>query len=88
PENPALLLFAAWAGVGWWRRGRPLGVPLLAGALLVIVVVVAVMFGLTTPNLGSLHRYRAVLLPFALVLLDWLRMGDGARTMYPRLKKM
>lgn len=75
-ENSALLVLAAWAARGWWRRGRPLGVPMLAGALLLIVVVVAVMFGLTTPNLGSLNRYRAVLLPFTLFLLDWLRVGE------------
>ncbi len=83
-ENAALLLLAAWAVAGWWRRGRPRDLPLLAGALLLIVVVVAVMFGLTTPNLGSLHRYRAALLPFVLVLLDWLRKGTAGFPPAPR----
>ena len=78
-ENAALLAVFAWAGRGWWRRGRPGGLPLLAGALLLIVAVVAVMFGLTTPNLGSLHRYRAGLLPFALFLLDWWRKGGRVK---------
>ncbi len=78
-ENAVILGLFAWAVVGWWRRGRPWGLPLLAGAVLLFVVVVAVMFGLSTPNLGTLHRYRAGLLPFVFFLLDWLRVGAGAQ---------
>jgi hypothetical protein len=74
-ENACLLAFAGWAVVGWWRRGRLFGIPLLASSLGLFVLVIAVMFGLSTPNLGTLHRYRAVLLPFVLFLLDWLRVG-------------
>ena len=83
-ENAALLALFAGAVRGWWRRGRPGGLPLLAGALLLVVAVVAVMFGLTTPNLGSLHRYRAALLPFTLFLLDWLRVGGSVETVLTR----
>ncbi len=76
-ENFVLLLLTAWSVAGWWRRGHTPNIPLLAVALLLLVLTVAVMFGLTTPNLGTLHRYRAVLLPFVLFLLDWLRVGRG-----------
>ena len=79
-ENALLLLLTAWAVWGWWRRGHPFGLPPLAGALLGLVLVVAVMFGLSTPNLGTLHRYRAILLPISLFLLDWLRVGRTVRS--------
>ncbi len=74
-ENAALLLLAAWAVGRWWRRGHPLEVPALAVVVGGMVLTVAVMFGLTTPNLGTLHRYRAILLPFTVFLLAWLARG-------------
>lgn len=74
-ENAALLVLAVVALAGWWGRGRPLGIPVLAGALLAFVLVVAVMLGLSTPNLGTLYRYRIVVLPITLWLLAWLAWG-------------
>jgi hypothetical protein len=82
-ENAVLLLLFGWAVVGWWRRGHPINLPPLAGALLLIVLLVAVMFGLTTPNLGTLFRYRSVLLPFSLFLVDWLRVGSSGAIWSP-----
>lgn len=84
-ENAALLLLAAAALRGWWRRGQPRQLPLLAGALLFFLLIVALMLGLTTPNFGSLHRYRIVLLPFTGWLLDWLRVGGALSSRLPPL---
>ncbi|MDO7852287.1 hypothetical protein [Hymenobacter convexus] len=68
-ENAVLLLLlalAVWALV----RGRgghlPFGVVF---ALSVFCLLLAFLIGITTPNLGSLHRYRSTLLPFLLLLL-------------------
>ena len=35
----------------------------------VFCVLLAFLIGITTPNLGSLHRYRSAMLPFLLLLL-------------------
>ena len=68
-ENAALLLglgLAAWAVV----RGRPGRLPFgLTASLLVFCLVLAFLIGITTPNLGTLHRYRSGLLPYLLLLL-------------------
>ena len=68
-ENAALLLLlglAAWAVV----RGRPGHLPFgLTASLLVFCLVLAFLIGITTPNLGSLNRYRSGLLPYLLLLL-------------------
>ena len=68
-ENAALLVLlavAAWA-VARRRAGRlPFGLTL---GLLVFCVILAFLIGLTTPNLGSLNRYRCALLPYLLLLL-------------------
>lgn len=68
-----LLVLAAWAVV----RGRPGRLPpALVLALLLYCVVLAALIGLSTPNLGTLHRYRAVLLPWLVWLLlqnDYVR---------------
>lgn len=77
-----LLLWAAGAAV----RGRAGQLPpALVLALLLYCVVLAALIGLSTPNLGTLHRYRAVLLPwllwlllqndYARRLLRWLKIG-------------
>ena len=62
-------------------RGRSGHLPFaLVLALLFYCLALAVLLGLTTPNLGTLNRYRAALLPFLLLLLlqndyaaRWLR---------------
>ena len=56
---------------------------LLVLALLLYCLVLAGLIGLSTPNLGTLHRYRAVLLPWLLWLL---LQHDGARRLLRRLK--
>ncbi len=61
-----LLLLALFAVV----QGRPGRLPAaLVLALLLYCVVLAALIGLSTPNLGTLHRYRAVMLPWLLWLL-------------------
>ncbi|WP_310390948.1 hypothetical protein [Hymenobacter sp.] len=68
-ENALLLTLIALAlvAVGRGRAGQlPFGVALALG---VHCLALAVLLGLSTPNLGSLHRYRSGLLPYAVLLL-------------------
>ncbi|GAC1370341.1 MAG: hypothetical protein NVSMB30_08900 [Hymenobacter sp.] len=68
-ENAVLLVLLAVAVVAVWRGkgGRlPFGLVL---ALAVHCLVLALLLGLSTPNLGSLHRYRSGLLPYLLLLV-------------------
>lgn len=68
-ENTVLLALLALALLATARGqgGRlPFG---LVVALVVQCVVLAALLGLSTPNLGSLHRYRSGLLPYLLLLL-------------------
>ncbi|MBC7388891.1 MAG: hypothetical protein H7329_06760 [Opitutaceae bacterium] len=59
----SLAIWAIWRG----RAGKlPFGLVLALG---VHCLALAVLLGLTTPNLGSLHRYRTGLLPYLLLLL-------------------
>ncbi|MCR5886362.1 hypothetical protein LRS06_00955 [Hymenobacter sp. J193] len=79
-ENIVLLVVL---GTGAWAivRGRGGQLPFaLVLVLLFYCLVVAVLIGLTTPNLGTLNRYRVSFLPFLLLLLlqneyvaRWLR---------------
>lgn len=58
---------------GSWRAacGRPGWLPAgLVLALLLYCLVLASLIGLSTPNLGTLHRYRAIVLPW----LIWLSL--------------
>ncbi len=74
-----LLALAATAVV----RGRPGRLPpALVLALLLYCIVLAGLIGLSTPNLGTLLRYRAVLLPWLLWLL---LQNDYARRLLRRL---
>ena len=82
-ENLLLIGLLGWAAVAVWR-GRPGRLPpALVLALLLYCLVLAGLIGLSTPNLGTLHRYRAVLLPWLLWLL---LQHDGARQLLRRLK--
>ena len=88
-ENAAILMlfvFAIWAGL----RGRIGNFPFgLSVGLSIFCLILAFLIGLTTPNLGSLSRYRSDLLPFLLLLLlqndyaaavlRYMRLGRGTR---------
>lgn len=55
-------------------RGQPGRLPAgLVLALLLYCLVLAGLIGLSTPNLGTLHRYRAIMLPW----LIWLSLQGG-----------
>ena len=68
-ENAVLLVLfavAAWAAT----HGRTGQLPFSLGlGLGLFCLILAFLIGLTTPNLGSLSRYRSDLLPFLLLLL-------------------
>lgn len=87
-ENLLLLLLLAVAVIAT-ARGRAGHLPfILSVGLLVFCLVLAALTGLTTPNLGSLHRYRSDLVPYLLLLLlqnDYAaaalrRLGMGPNT--------
>ncbi|WP_188815978.1 hypothetical protein [Hymenobacter cavernae] len=68
-ENMVLLVVLVVASVAL-LQGRSGALPFaLVVGLLFYCIVLAVLLGLSTPNLGTLNRYRAVLLPFLLFLL-------------------
>ncbi|MGY3087424.1 hypothetical protein ACVWYF_000450 [Hymenobacter sp. UYAg731] len=68
-ENLLLLLLLIVAAVGA-VRGRAGHLPFVLGlGLVIFCVVLAALMGLTTPNLGSLHRYRSDLMPYLVLLL-------------------
>lgn len=90
-ENATLLLLLAVALLALWRgkMGRlPFGLVLV---LLIQCLALAALLGLSTPNLGSLHRYRSGLLPYLLLLLlqnDYIvaamrRLGLRNETAWP-----
>ncbi|WP_125077625.1 hypothetical protein [Rufibacter latericius] len=71
-ENLLLLLLTLLTVVHLVRRRQVPAVPSFLAVLLVFFCVSAVLVTLPTPNLGSLHRYRAPLLPFLfMVVLAW-----------------
>ena len=75
-----LLMVAAVAVL----RGRPGRLPAgLVLALLLYCLVLAGLIGLSTPNLGTLHRYRAAMLPWLLWLL---LQNDYARQLLRRFR--
>ena len=77
-EN-ALLLALTLLALLATARGRAGRLPVaLAVLLLIYCLLLAAFIGLSTPNLGTLHRYRAGLLPWLLLLLlqnDYARRG-------------
>ncbi|KAA6435583.1 hypothetical protein ACD591_01575 [Rufibacter glacialis] len=71
-ENLFLQLLTATTVLYLLRRRQLPRLPSCLGVLLVFFFLSAVLVTLPTPNLGSLHRYRAPLLPFFLtVVLAW-----------------
>ena len=68
-ENALLLALLGWALVATIQGGRAGRVPVpLVLFLLLYCLLLAAFIGLSTPNLGTLHRYRAALLPWLLLL--------------------
>jgi len=68
-ENAGLLVLLGLAGMAVARgRSGQLPAPVVV-LLLLYCLVIAAFIGLSTPNLGTLHRYRAALLPWLLLLL-------------------
>ncbi|GAB2872228.1 hypothetical protein [Hymenobacter ruber] len=81
-ENLLLLVLMMVAAVGA-GRGRAGHLPFILGlGLLIFCIVLAALMGLTTPNLGSLHRYRSDLMPYLVLLL---LQNDYAATLLRRL---
>ncbi|MGI4872895.1 MAG: hypothetical protein ACRYFX_17180 [Janthinobacterium lividum] len=69
----ALLLVAGWRVARGQRGKLP---PALVLALLLYCLLLAGLIGLSTPNLGTLYRYRVICLPWlVLVALDAARLG-------------
>lgn len=65
-----LLLFLLIAAARDTVRGRAGRLPFVLGlGLVIFCIVLAALMGLTTPNLGSLHRYRSDLMPYLVLLL-------------------
>lgn len=82
-ENLGLLLLLALAALAV-VRGRPGCLPVvLVLLLLAYFVLTAAFIGLSTPNLGTMHRYRAALLPWLLLLL---LQNDYARRLMKNLE--
>lgn len=81
-ENLVLLGLLLLAGVAMVRGRAGRLPPALVLALLLFCLVLAGLIGLSTPNLGTLHRYRAIMLPWLLWLL---LQNDYARQLLRRL---
>jgi hypothetical protein len=81
-ENLLLCGLILLAGVAVVRRRAGQLPPALVLALLLYCLVLAALIGLSTPNLGTLHRYRAAMLPWLLWLL---LQNDYARQLLRRL---
>ncbi|WP_266204394.1 hypothetical protein [Pontibacter kalidii] len=68
-ENLLLLLLTGMAIASAFRKGAGIKIELLHVVLLVFILVMAGVTGLSTPNFGTLSRYRLVYLPFLVYLL-------------------
>ena len=65
-------------------RGQPGRLPAALVVLLAVYcLLLAIFIGLSTPNFGTLHRYRAALLPWLLLLL---LQNDYARRLMRNLE--
>jgi hypothetical protein len=81
-ENVALCTLAGLALAAAWR-GRASQLPVALAVLLgLYCLLLAAFIGLSTPNLGTLARYRAVLLPWLLLLV---LQNDYARRLLRKL---
>ncbi|KAA9340597.1 hypothetical protein [Adhaeribacter soli] len=66
-------------------KGRPKQIPGFYFVLLVYIFIMATIFGLSTPNLGSLNRYRSAILPFFIFLLLQLPVWKNMLIRFNRL---
>ena len=65
-----LVLFILFLGsLSFLKRGTKQRFPGFYGVLFLFALIMAVLIGLTTPNLGTLNRYRTVFVPFLVYLL-------------------
>jgi hypothetical protein len=79
-ENLGLLAVLLWSVVQT-LRGRPGQLPFaLVLVLLLYCVLLAALLGLSSPNLGTLNRYRAALLPYLL----WLALQHAGAARWLR----
>jgi hypothetical protein len=67
-ENAVLLLFFLVALTNYKRR-VPCGEPVVAIAVITFIVILGVLLPLSTPNYGTLSRYRVGYLPFFVFLI-------------------
>lgn len=67
-ENTFLLILAIWALVTFFRQ-RSISFNLTAATILAYCSVLAVFLAFAMPNYGTLMRYKAVFLPFFLLLI-------------------
>lgn len=71
-ENLLIAVLVLLAAVHLVRLKKSPTLPAFLGVLLLFFVIGGVLVSLPTPNFGSLHRYRAPLLPFFLLpILAW-----------------
>ncbi|TXK28393.1 hypothetical protein FVR03_20855 [Pontibacter qinzhouensis] len=68
-ENFILLLLSMLSVASLLRRGSSWHMPPFYVALFLFVVLTAILTGLSTPNFGSLSRYRIIFMPFLVYLL-------------------
>ncbi len=68
-ENLVLLVLTALLLASWLVRKQRLELPLLYVGFVLYIAVAGVLIGLSTPNFGSLSRYRIAFLPFLVYLL-------------------
>ena len=68
-ENTSLLVLITVSMLSIWK-GRPGRLPFgLVLVLLVHCLALAVLLGISSPNMGSMHRYRSGMLPYLVLLL-------------------
>ena len=68
-----------------YKKSHKKQVPGFYLVLLVYIFIMAAIFGLSTPNLGSLNRYRTAILPFIIFLLLQLPLWENMMFRFSRL---
>jgi hypothetical protein len=70
-ENTIVMILSLWALITVIRRGKEtlMTVTPLAGATLLFVILLAAFLALSTPNFGTLSRYRVGFLPYYILII-------------------